>query len=450
LRNPRARSVNKILIIDDEKNIQASLSSILEDEGYRTFVSTSGEEGLEKFKNIRPDATFVDIWLPGIDGLETMKRLLEIDPIQIVIMISGHGSITTAVRAVQEGAHDFLEKPLSLDRVLFVLKRGLEYRKVLEENRKLKSMLGDRDAEGSDPRDVIKKDSTGRIEFAVFDEATAKKQKTVMESNIFYGIGLHSGQKTGMSITPLPEGKGIRFENITEKGYIPARVEFIDSTSYATSIRKDNLEAKTIEHLMATLHAYGITNLSIKINKEVPTGDGSASKFCELIHQSGVKEQSDFIPEIVVTEPLVIGDESGNGKYIRVEPCDVFTINYTGEFPSPIGVQMYEFVMKSPADFEREIAPARTFGFVEEFHKLSQMGLAEGGRINNFILIDGGRVLNTDLRFPEELVRHKILDIIGDFYLLGRPLRARVVARKTGHADNVQMLHMIKESFLAE
>ena len=160
-----------ILVVDDEPEIRNLVRDILEDEGYRTFVSTSGEEGLEKFKNIRPDATFVDIWLPGIDGLETMKRLLEIDPIQIVIMISGHGSITTAVRAVQEGAHNFLEKPLSLDRVLFVLKRGLEYRKVLEENRKLKSMLGDRDAEGSDPRDVIKKDSTGRIEFAVFDEA---------------------------------------------------------------------------------------------------------------------------------------------------------------------------------------------------------------------------------------------------------------------------------------
>jgi UDP-3-O-acyl-N-acetylglucosamine deacetylase len=104
--------------------------------------------------------------------------------------------------------------------------------------------------------------------------------------------------------------------------------------------------------------------------------------------------------------------------------------------------------MNSGDDFMREIAPARTYGFVDDFNKLSDMGLAEGGRMNNFILIDKDRIINTTLRFPEELARHKILDVIGDFYLLGRPIRGRVIAQKTGHTDNAKMVNMIRDTFL--
>jgi len=442
--------MNKILIIDDEKNIQVSLASILGDEGYQVFLAANGEEGLEKFKNVKPDAVFLDIWLPGIDGLETMRRILAISPLQIIIMISGHGNITTAVSAVKEGAYDFLEKPLSIDKVMFVLKRGLEYKKVLDENMKLKSILNRVDevpspaAAGREKRGYISND----MDYDMEDTKFFTKQRTVTKSNIIYGIGLHSGQKTGMVINPLPAFSGIRFENITEDGHIPAQIEYLDTTSYATSIRKDNLEAKTIEHFMATLHAAGITNLSIKINKEVPIVDGSASQFCEFIRASGIEEQRELIPGIVISKTLVLGDESSDGKYIKVEPYDGFSVKYTIIYPEPIGRKSYTFVMNSFKDFEREIAPARTYGFVEEFNKLSQMGLAEGGRLNNFILIDNGKVLNTQLRFEEELARHKILDILGDFYLLGRPIRGRVTAQKTGHADNARMLKLIQESFL--
>lgn len=104
--------------------------------------------------------------------------------------------------------------------------------------------------------------------------------------------------------------------------------------------------------------------------------------------------------------------------------------------------------MNSAEDFEREIAPARTYGFVDEINKLSKMGLAEGGRMNNFILIDNGKVINTKLRFDEELARHKILDIIGDFYMLGRPIKGKITAQKTGHFENARMLNLIKENFL--
>lgn len=443
--------MEKILVIDDEKNIQVSLASILEDEGYKTFFASSGEEGFQKFKNIKPDAVFLDIWLPGIDGLETMRQILTIDPFQIIIMISGHGNISTAVRAVKEGAYDFLEKPLSLDKVMFVLKRGLEYRKVLDENKRLRAIL--EQDNGRNVKDITEfsmqtlKDKSSDIEYDMEGKNSIKKQKTVKSSNIFYGMGLHSGVKTGMAIKPLPPGKGIRFENISESGYIPARIEYIDTTAYATSICNENLEARTIEHFMATLHAAGITNLSIKINKEVPIGDGSASEFCEFIRQTGVQEQDADIPEIIIDRVLCIGEEGEDGKFIKIEPADGFIIKYNTIYPQPLGNATYEFNMDSFESFEKEIAPARTYGFVEELSRLSQMGLAEGGRMNNFILIDKGKVINTELRFKEELARHKILDIIGDFYLLGRPIRGKITAQKTGHSENARMINLIKETY---
>lgn len=442
--------MNKILLIDDEKNIQVSLASILEDEGYQTFFADNGEDGLEKFKNIKPDAVFLDIWLPGMDGLETMRKMLAINPLQIIIMISGHGNITTAVSAVKEGAYDFLEKPLSLDKVIFVLKRGLEYKKVLDENLKLKAVLEKGNGELPERNETrwAKYKRNKKSDFDLDKTEYFLKQRTVKKGNVIYGIGLHSGIKTGMVINPLPAGQGIRFENISEPGFIPARVEFLDNTSYATSIKNNSLEAKTIEHFMATLHGAGITNLSIKINKEVPIVDGSAGKFCEFIRKSGILEQEELIPGIVITESLIIGDESEDGEFIKIEPADVFSVKYTTIYPEPLGRMNYEFVMNSFEDFEKKIAPARTYGFVEEFNKLAQLGLAEGGRLNNFILIDNGKVLNTELRFKEELARHKILDIIGDFYLLGRPIRGKITAQKTGHADNAKMVNLIKEKFL--
>jgi len=437
--------MKKILIVDDEKNIQVSLASILKDEGYEVYIASSGEEGYKKFVNIRPDAVFLDIWLPGIDGLETMRKMLKIDPIQIIIMISGHGNITTAVKAVKEGAYDFLEKPISIEKVLFVLNRALEFKDVLRENQKLKAIIN-QSRESS--KEGIKKESTGVINFNLSDTEYFRKQKTLKKNNVFYGHGLHSGEKTGLTVTPLPAGKGIRFENISQKGFIPARVEYLDNTDYATSIKKDNLEARTIEHLMATLHAFSITNLSIKISREVPIGDGSATEFCRFIRQCGIQEQDDLISEIVIKEPLVLGAEGEEEKFIKIIPADVFSVEYTAIFPEPLGRITCNFVMDSTEAFEREIAPARTFGFVDQSIELAKLGLAEGGRMNNFILIDDSRVINTKLRFENELARHKVLDIIGDLYLLGHPIRGRVIAQKTGHSENALLVNLIKEKYL--
>lgn len=441
--------MKKVLIVDDEKNILVSLATVLEDEGFQVYFAKDGKEGIEKFQNIRPDAIFLDIWLPGIDGLEVIKRILEIDPLQIIIMISGHGSVSAAVSALKAGAYDFLEKPLSLDKVIIVLKRALEFRQVRDENRRLKVILDQEDElAGNDEKKRLLRESTATIDFEAADPKFLRKQRTVALSNIIYGIGLHSGEKTGMVVKPLAPNKGIRFENISKKGYIPARIEYLNTTGYATSIKKDDLEARTIEHLLATLHAFGITNLAVKINKEVPIDDGSAINFCEFIKECGIVDQAEDIPEIVITRPLVIGDESADGKFIKIEPADSFSVRYTCIYPEPLGRQTFDFAMNSGEDFMREIAPARTYGFVDEFNKLRDMGLGEGGRMNNFILIDKDRIINTTLRFPEELARHKILDVIGDFYLLGRPIRGRVIAQRTGHTDNAKMVNMIKDTFL--
>lgn len=441
--------MKKILIVDDEKNIQVSLATVLEDEGCQVYFAKDGEEGIDKFKNIRPDAIFLDIWLPGMDGLEVIKQILAIDPLQIIIMISGHGSVSAAVSALKAGAYDFLEKPLSLDKVIFVLKRALEFRQVRDENMRLKVILNQEDElAGNDELKRRLRESTATIDFEAADPRCLRKQRTVALSNIIYGIGLHSGEKTGMVIKPLPANKGIRFENISKPGYIPARIEYLNTTGYATSIKKDELEARTIEHLLAVLHAFGVSNLAVKINREVPIDDGSAISFCEFIKECGIVDQQEDIPEIVITRPLLIGEDTPDGKFIQIEPADSFSVRYTCIYPEPLGRQTYDFAMASGDDFMREIAPARTYGFVDDFNKLSDMGLAEGGRMNNFILIDQGRIINTALRFPEELARHKILDIIGDFYLLGRPIRGRITAQKTGHTDNAKMVNLIKETFL--
>ncbi len=441
--------MKKILVIDDEKNIQVSIASVLEDEGYVVYFASSGEEGYEKFVNLKPDMIFLDIWLPGMDGLETLDKILRIDPTQVVIMISGHGNITSAVQAVKDGAYDFLEKPLSLEKVLLAVSKGSEYKKVLDENRRLRDLIKEKLDKEAIQKEIVR-ENTGVEEFQIEKNGFARKQKTVAKSNVFYGIGLHSGERTGMSISPLPPGKGIRFENISAKGYVPARIEFLDSTSYATSIQKDGVVAKTIEHFLATLHAYGITNLLIKINREVPIDDGSASRFCKFIKDSGIVEQDEFIPEIVIEDELIVGKEGKDEKYIKIEPYDRLSIKYTAIYPEPMGRISYEFEMETPEDFENNIAPSRTYGFVKEFNKLSEMGLAEGGRLNNFILIDDGRVLNTELRFEDEIARHKILDIMGDIYLLGRPIRGKIVAQKTGHSENSVLVNLIKEKYLTK
>jgi UDP-3-O-acyl N-acetylglucosamine deacetylase len=201
--------------------------------------------------------------------------------------------------------------------------------------------------------------------------------------------------------------------------------------------------AKTVEHLLATLHAYRISNLLVKVQGEVPILDGSALEFCRLIESAGLVDQGGMLHEIVLRDRIQIGQP--DGECISIEPFDGFEISYTLKYPYPVGTQEYTYTYRGPESFREEVAPARTFGFLKDMKQLATMGLATGGRLDNCVLIDDEKVVNTTLRFPDEFARHKILDIMGDTYLLGRPLRGRITARMTGHSDNIELLRSIRE-----
>jgi UDP-3-O-acyl N-acetylglucosamine deacetylase len=198
---------------------------------------------------------------------------------------------------------------------------------------------------------------------------------------------------------------------------------------------------------MAAFHMYGLTNVLVKISGEVPIMDGSALQFCELIESADIIVQDEPIKEIVITEPLELPMASGVAKSMRIEPSDTFEVEYFMDYPKPIGKMNMHFRSSGPEFFKREIAPARTFGFVRDMRMMDEMGLAGGGRLSNVVLLDEEKVVNPPLRFPDEFVRHKILDVIGDFYLLGRPIRGKVTASQTGHTENIAMMKLISERF---
>ncbi|MFC1591131.1 UDP-3-O-acyl-N-acetylglucosamine deacetylase [Thermodesulfobacteriota bacterium] len=272
-----------------------------------------------------------------------------------------------------------------------------------------------------------------------------KYQRTLKRSMVLSGRGLHSGDKTGLILTPLPPNSGIFFGDISSGETIPADIDYVVSTDYATCLQNTGAMARTIEHFLAVLHAYRITNLMIKINTEVPIMDGSSVDFCQIIEDAGIEEQDELLDEVFVDKRLTLGEVNKKNKFITIEPADKLSIHYTLHYPKPVGRQEYTFVMEDEEDFKKDIAPARTFGFLKDIEALEKKGLADGGRLNNFILIDDEKIVNTDLRFPDEFVRHKILDMMGDLYLLGRPIKGKITANMTGHSENADLVRLIRE-----
>ena len=414
-----------ILVVDDEDNIRQTLRGVLADEGFEVLEARDGRRALELLEHTVPRLAIVDVWMPEVDGIELVKRMRARAPSVPIIVISGHGTIETAVRVIRLGAFDFLEKPFQLDALLNVVGRA----------------LGDRDGAGAGGA------AATVSPVAVPAPARVRQQRTIGRSMVVNGQGLHSGVRTGLILQPLPPGSGIVFGSISTGDTVPALVDWVDSTDYATRLVRGGMVAQTVEHLMAALHAYGITNLLVKMQAEVPILDGSAAELCALLDEGGVIEQAGTVEELVIDGCYAVGSREPGHKGIAIDPADGFEVHYTLDYPPPIGRQEYEFRLTHAEAFRREIAPARTFGFVREIEQLEQMGLASGGRLNNCILIGDEGVVNAPLRFPDEFVRHKILDILGDFYLLGRPIRGRVTARMTGHADNVQLLRQLRERF---
>lgn len=417
-----------ILVADDDDGIRESLREILSDEGYRVIEAPDGTRVLDLIREEHPRLVLLDIWMPQVDGIGLLKEIKEKAPDVDVIMISGHGNIHTAVTAAKLGAFDFLEKPLSLDGLLLTVRRALGESPATELGRKTRRLRT-----GKAPRRA--QTSTG--------VARRFKQKTLKKSVVISGQGLHSGVKTGLILHPLPSNSGILFSGISADATVPAYVDYVASTGYATSLRGKGITVGTVEHFLATLHSYGISNLLVKVQGEVPIMDGSALEFCQLIEEAEIQEQEEEWTELVVDRRYQINTKEGG--WIAVEPADTFGVRYVLNYPKPVGIQEYTYVSKGPESFKEEIAPARTFGFLKDIEKLEKLGLVNGGRLSNCILIDDEKVLNTELRFSNEFARHKILDILGDFYLLGRPIRGMVTANMTGHTENIALLCEIRK-----
>jgi UDP-3-O-acyl N-acetylglucosamine deacetylase len=694
----------RVLIVDDQEEILTSLGAILADEGHEVLKARDGQDALHIVQSDSPDIVFLDIWIPGIDGLQTLKAIKRIAPKCHVIMMSGHGTIETAVKAIKLGAEDYLEKPLNLEDTLHLVDKAVSSKKIMSEIMDLSGnpgpligashlaanirrsiensahesgsvfIYGEKGSgkefiarmihflSGKDRHKLVKvscdeltyenlgevlqgrvsdrePSRTGKLKIAAggtlllvgidrlapgleiplarmlvtmaagtqkaalgaanftrllstskkapeemisagfsdeamniltqrvirvpalrerpedipllvrhflaeasreFDkdirevEGTAlsrlsshtwpgnikelkilvehtvmntsgdtltinelllpsytkaetkestwqrtpkvslasdrlsslqvssdlsaqeaasgsgrkpehRMQKTLRGKVVIYGQGLHSGQKTGLTISPLPPNSGINFGHITSGGTVPALLTFVQSTDFCTSLRGNEAFARTIEHLMAVFHVYGLTNLLVKIAGEVPIMDGSALEFCNLVENAEIITQDEVVEQIDIIEPLDLTLPEGSPKSMRIEPSDAFSVEYHMDYPQPIGKLDMTFKLSGVEDFKSQIAPARTFGFVRDMRMMDEMGLAGGGKLSNVILLDDDKVVNPPLRFQDEYVRHKILDILGDFYLLGRPIVGKIVAVQTGHSENIAMLRLINE-----
>jgi UDP-3-O-[3-hydroxymyristoyl] N-acetylglucosamine deacetylase len=254
------------------------------------------------------------------------------------------------------------------------------------------------------------------------------------------GVGLHTGVAVNLTLRPAPENTGYIFVRTDLDDFeIPASVEYISHCSYATTLMRRGVVLSTCEHLLSALRGSGVDNCFIELdNIEVPIMDGSSENFIELIAKAGVVEQHSPRHILRVRERVAV--EIGDRK-MSIEPAENFEIDCVIDFPHPfIERQNYKFVLDN-GSFGREIASARTFGFAHEIDMLRKANLALGGSLDNAIVLTPDGMLNeTPLRFDDEFVRHKILDIIGDFALLGMPIQGKITAEKSGHSVHASLM----------
>jgi UDP-3-O-[3-hydroxymyristoyl] N-acetylglucosamine deacetylase len=419
-----------ILVVDDEDGVRESVREVLSDEGYRVVDTSDGTRVLGMIREEKPELVLLDIWMPQVDGIGLLKEIKSQEPDIHVVMVSGHGNIHTAVTATKYGAFDFIEKPVTLDGLLLTVQRA----------------LGEAPGSGAQKKSAADAQKTRGAKAAAMPKngvaLQTRKQKTLQKSVVLSGQGLHSGVKTGLILHPLPANRGILFSGISGDVTLPAHLDYVGSTGYATSLRSKGFAIGTVEHFLAVMHSYGITNLLVKVQGEVPIMDGSALEFCQAIEEAGIEEQTEDSAEIVIDRPYRF--EAKNGESISIAPAESFSVRYLLRYPEPVGEQEHTYLYGGPEFFKAEIAPARTFGFLRDIEKLQTMGLVSGGKLNNCIIIGEDKIINTDLRYPNEFARHKILDILGDFYLLGRPIRGAISAAMTGHSDNIALLRQIR------
>lgn len=293
------------------------------------------------------------------------------------------------------------------------------------------------------------------------------KQHTVRRNYEFTGKGLHTGAVTSLRILPAPAGHGIRFSRTDLGGAIVRAIASnVADASFNTTLEENGVRIMLVEHLLSALAGLGVDNALIEMdNVEVPVLDGSAAPFAEAISADGLQEQDAVRKFLELMEPFLYKDDRTDA-WVMAEPCSDFEAQLTINFNSPVvGVQTCSF--DSSVDYRSQIAPCRTFCFFSQLEQLAAAGLVKGGDMDNAIVIVDrevneaevrrvaalfdaqdvkvrqGYLSNVDLHFDNECARHKMLDLIGDFSLLGAPLKARITASKTGHRINTKVAAML-------
>ena len=276
------------------------------------------------------------------------------------------------------------------------------------------------------------------------------RQRTIKSITRTTGVGLHSGRRVALTLRPAAPNTGIVFHRVDleQPVDIPADALEIGDTRLASVLQRGKVRVSTVEHLMSACAGLGIDNLHVDLTaEEVPIMDGSASTFVFLIQSAGIEEQPVAKRFIKVLKTVEVREGEGPGaKWARLEPHDGFALAFSIDFRHPAidATANFAEIDFAQHSYSREIARARTFGFVQDVESLRAAGLARGGSYDNAIVLDEYRVLNAEgLRYDDEFVKHKILDAIGDLYLIGAPLISRYVAHKSGHGMNNQLVRAL-------
>ncbi|MFT7219474.1 MAG: UDP-3-O-[3-hydroxymyristoyl] N-acetylglucosamine deacetylase [Candidatus Azotimanducaceae bacterium] len=279
------------------------------------------------------------------------------------------------------------------------------------------------------------------------------KQKTLKNVIRATGVGLHTGEKIYLTLRPAPADTGIVFIRVDVEPAveIPALTEFVADTTLATTIAKNGQRISTIEHLMSAFSGLGIDNAYVEVSgPEMPIMDGSAATFVFLIQSAGIEDQNALKKFIRILKPVRVNDEESARSYDQsatIQPYDGFKVSHTIVYDNAVIKEQQASVDFSVTSFVKEVSRARTFGLMQEFEHLRERNLAQGGSLDNAVVVDEYRILNDDgLRHEDEFVRHKILDAIGDLYLLGHSIIGEFVGYKSGHTEN----HALRKKLLQQ
>ena len=273
----------------------------------------------------------------------------------------------------------------------------------------------------------------------------AHYERTIRSEIDFSGVGLHSGAPVRMRLIPAPAGSGIVFRRTDLDGFeIPAVGRNVAKVSYATSLMRGSVLISTTEHLLSALIGYGVDNVIVEVdNLEVPILDGSAMPYVEAFQRVGLKQQRRKREYLKILKDIEVRDGTKFiGVYPCLEGCSGYSIEYAIDFRAPIGVETFKGDL-AEGDYVEQIAPARTFGFKEDEAMLRNMGLIRGATAECAIIISKQGIENGPLRFADEFVRHKVLDLIGDLALAGRRIQGRVVAERAGHAMHTALVQRL-------